>query len=451
MNQQPSVLLVDDAPDMLELLRRSVQAMGLVAYTAANVVDAIDLMGQGAVDLVITDLNMPGVGGIQLVRYIAKHHPTIPVLVVTGYPNVQDAVEVMKLGAVEYITKPFTQEELERAVNKVVRQEQPVDSTTREAVEDRTSFHGIIGRSPVMQALYRMIERTSANRATVMLRGESGTGKEMVARAIHYNSTFSAAPFIAVNCGAIPDQLLESELFGHVKGAFTGAVTNRVGLFQAADGGTLFLDEIGNASAAVQAKLLRVIQEKEITMVGSTKPHRVQVRLISASNSDLDAMIRQGTFREDLYYRLNLLEMELPPLRARREDIPLLIEHFNQRFSKELGKPPARFTEPVMQAMELYAWPGNVRELEHFIHRTVIMKDEPVTLSDLPAYMKAGTMRSGPQGDLLSLAEVERLHIARVLEATDQNKTKAAQILGIDRKTLREKLKTLGRSAPAGV
>jgi two-component system response regulator HydG len=444
MNQRPSVLLVDDAPDMLELLRRSVQAMGLVAYTAANVVDAIDLMGQDAVDLVITDLNMPGVGGIQLVRYIARHHPTIPVLVVTGYPNVQDAVEVMKLGAVEYITKPFTQAELERAVNKVVQQEQPVANGTRENAEERTAFHGLIGRSPVMQALYRMIERTSANRATVMLRGESGTGKEMVARAIHYNSTFSAAPFIAVNCGAIPDQLLESELFGHVKGAFTGAATNRVGLFQAADGGTLFLDEIGNASAAVQAKLLRVIQEKEITMLGSTKPHRVQVRLISASNSDLDAMIRQGTFREDLYYRLNLLEMELPPLRARREDIPLLVQHFNLRFSKELGKPPARFTDPVMQALEQYAWPGNVRELEHFIHRTVIMTDEPVTLHDLPTYMKVEAARSAPQGDLLSLAEVEHLHIARVLEATGHNKTRAAEILGIDRKTLREKLKGAG-------
>jgi two-component system response regulator HydG len=277
-----------------------------------------------------------------------------------------------------------------------------------------------------------------------MLRGESGTGKEMVARAIHYNSTFSAAPFIAVNCGAIPDQLLESELFGHVKGAFTGAATNRVGLFQAADGGTLFLDEIGNASAAVQAKLLRVIQEKEITMLGSTKPHRVQVRLISASNSDLDAMIRQGTFREDLYYRLNLLEMELPPLRARREDIPLLVQHFNLRFSKELGKPPANFADPVMQALEQYAWPGNVRELEHFIHRTVIMTDEPVTLHDLPAYMKVEAARSTPQGDLLSLAEVERLHIARVLEAADHNKTRAAEILGIDRKTLREKLKGAG-------
>ncbi len=449
MNPRPSVLLVDDAPDMLELLRRNMQAMDLVPYTAANVVDAIDLMGQGAVDLVITDLNMPGVGGIQLVRYISQYHPTIPVLVVTGYPNIQDAVEVMKLGAVEYITKPFTQDELERAVHNVIQRQPPTVTAPQEA-EGRTSFHGIVGRSPAMQALYRMIERTSTNRATVMVRGESGTGKEMVARAIHYNSTFSAAPFIAVNCGAIPDQLLESELFGHVKGAFTGAVTNRVGLFQAADGGTLFLDEIGNASAAVQAKLLRVIQDKEITMLGSTKPQKVQVRLISASNSDLGAMVRQGTFREDLYYRLNLLEMELPTLRDRKEDIPLLVKHFNGRYSNELGKPQARIPAPVLAALEQYSWPGNVRELEHFIHRLVILKDDAVRMEDLPAYMKMEAPRTIANNELLTLAEVERQHITRVLDAVGQNKTKAAEVLGIDRKTLREKLKNApGRNAPA--
>ena len=450
MNQRPSVLLVDDAPDMLELLRRNVHAMGLVPYTAANVVDAIDLLGQGAVDLVITDLNMPGIGGIQLVRYISQHHPGIPVLVVTGYPNIQDAVQVMKLGAVEYITKPFTQDELERAILNVI-QRQPSPVTPAKEGEGRTSFHGIVGGSPVMQALYRMIERTSANRATVMVRGESGTGKEMVARAIHYNSTFSAAPFIAVNCGAIPDQLLESELFGHMKGAFTGAVTNRVGLFQAADGGTLFLDEIGNASAAVQAKLLRVIQDKEVTMLGSTKPQKVQVRLISASNSDLGAMIRQGTFREDLYYRLNLLGMELPTLRDRKEDIPLLVQHFNERYSKELGKPQARIPASVMAAIQHYSWPGNVRELEHFIHRLVIMKDDAVRMDDLPTYMKMEAPRPAASGELHTLAEVERQHIMRVLEAVGQNKTKAAEVLGIDRKTLREKLKNApGQNAPSG-
>jgi len=272
----------------------------------------------------------------------------------------------------------------------------------------------------------------------------------MVARAIHYNSTFSAAPFIAVNCGAIPDQLLESELFGHVKGAFTGAVINRVGLFQAADGGTLFLDEIGNASAAVQAKLLRVIQDKEITMLGSTKPQKVQVRLISASNSDLGAMVRQGTFREDLYYRLNLLEMELPTLRDRKEDIPLLVKHFNGRYSNELGKPQARIPAPVLAALEQYSWPGNVRELEHFIHRLVILKDDAVRMEDLPAYMKMEAPRTIANNELLTLAEVERQHITRVLDAVGQNKTKAAEVLGIDRKTLREKLKNApGRNAPA--
>jgi two-component system response regulator HydG len=303
-------------------------------------------------------------------------------------------------------------------------------------------FHGIIGRAPAMRELFRTIERTRNNRATVLITGESGTGKEMVARAIHYNSKWSAAPFIAVNCGAIPDQLLESELFGHVKGAFTGAITNRAGFFQAADGGTLFLDEIGNASPAVQAKLLRAIQDKQITMLGATKPQQVEVRLISASNNDLLAMVRQGTFREDLYYRLNVIHMHLPALRERAADIPLLVDHFNKRFSKELGKAPLRFPPRIMDTLTSYSWPGNVRELENLVHRLVIMKDLTVEMEDLPVHMKMQAPQPAAMTDpLLPLAEVERRHIRRVLEATGGNKTKAAEVLGIDRKTLREKLK----------
>ncbi|MFZ1333396.1 MAG: sigma-54 dependent transcriptional regulator, partial [Flavobacteriales bacterium] len=304
-----------------------------------------------------------------------------------------------------------------------------------------TVVHGVIGRSPGMQEVYRIIERTRNNSATILVSGESGTGKEVIARAIHYNSDRSTAPFLAVNCGAIPDQLLESELFGHTKGAFTGAATNRVGFFQAADGGTLFLDEIGNATAAVQAKLLRAVQEKEVTMLGGTKPQRINVRLISASNSDLNEMVRTGTFREDLYYRLNVINIHLPPLRDRTEDIPMLINHFNAKYSKDMSKKLLRIPARVMDAMTTYHWPGNVRELENFVHRLVIMKDAAMSMEDLPLTMKMESPERAESSPTLSLAQVEKLHIQRVLESVGQNKTKAAEILGIDRKTLREKLK----------
>ncbi len=440
MKKQPSVLLVDDSRDMLELLRRYMNGMGLTPFTTNNVVDAIDVLEQGPVDLVITDLNMPEVSGTQLVRYVAQHFPQIPVLVITGFPDVHVAVEVMKHGAVEFLVKPVTEAELRTAVEKVL-------GTNTEEVADVTSetlptaVHGIIGRSPGMQEVFRIIERTRTNSATILVSGESGTGKEVIARAIHYNSDRSTAPFLAVNCGAIPDQLLESELFGHTKGAFTGAATNRVGFFQAADGGTLFLDEIGNATPAAQAKLFRAVQEKEVTMLGGTKPQRVNVRLISASNSDLNEMVRTGTFREDLYYRLNLINIQLPPLRDRVEDIPLLINHFNTKFSKDMGKKPLRISASVLDVLQAYAWPGNVRELENFIHRLVIMKDTTVAMDDIPDTMKMVGPERPDYGALRTLAEVERQYIQRVLESTGQNKTKAAEILGIDRKTLREKLK----------
>ncbi|MBP7156291.1 MAG: sigma-54-dependent Fis family transcriptional regulator [Flavobacteriales bacterium] len=440
MKKQPSVLLVDDSRDMLELLRRYMNGMGLTPFTTNNVVDAIDVLEQGPVDLVITDLNMPEVSGTQLVRYVAQHFPRIPVLVITGFPDVQVAVEVMKQGAVEFLVKPVTETELRTAVEKVLGMNtEEVADITSEILP--TAVHGIIGRSPGMQEVFRIIERTRTNNATILVSGESGTGKEVIARAIHYNSNRSTAPFLAVNCGAIPDQLLESELFGHTKGAFTGAATNRVGFFQAADGGTLFLDEIGNATPAAQAKLLRAVQEKEVTMLGGTKPQRVNVRLISASNSDLNEMVRTGTFREDLYYRLNLINIQLPPLRDRVEDIPLLINHFNAKFSKDMGKKPLRISASVLDVLQAYAWPGNVRELENFIHRLAIMKDTTVAMDDLPSTMKMAGPERPEHGAMHTLAEVEKQHIQHVLERTGQNKTKAAEILGIDRKTLREKLK----------
>ena len=369
---------------------------------------------------------------------MSQHFSSIPILVITGYPNVEDAVEVMKLGALEYLIKPFTFDELQSSIDKVLtnRSISVVDDSEEVIIE---SFHGIIGKSEPMQKLFRTIDRTKNNKASVLITGESGTGKEMVARAIHYNSSFSSSPFVPVNVGAIPEQLLESELFGHLKGAFTGAITNRVGFFQAADGGTIFLDEIGNSSPAVQAKLLRVTQEKEVTMLGATKPQKVSVRIISATNSNLEEMIWKNLFREDLFYRLNVITIHIPPLRERKDDIQLLINFFNKKFSKESNKKPLKFSSKVLSLLKAYSWPGNIRELENFIHRIVIMSDVKVEVEDIPSHMKMASPATYNLTETLS--QVEKKHIEKVLNSVNDNKTKAAEILGIDRKTLREKLK----------
>ncbi len=434
-----SVLVVDDSHDMLEVVRRNLDEMGLNPFTSDTVLGAIDLIENSSIDLIITDLNIPEIGGIHLIKYISQHFPEIPILVITGFPNVENAVEVMKLGALEYLIKPFTADELKVAVQNILNEKNEV--IPEKETEKLESFHGIIGISNEMQKLFQTIERTKNNKATVMISGESGTGKEMVARAIHYNSNFSSAPFVAVNCGAIPDQLLESELFGHVKGAFTGAITSRIGFFQTADKGTIFLDEISNASPAVQAKLLRVIQEKEVTMVGSSKSQKIDVRIISASNVNLMEQIENNQFREDLYYRLNVVTVNIPPLRERKEDIPLLIKFFNTKYSKENSKKSLKISQSIIEVLKNYTWPGNVRELENFIHRLVIMIDSKVEMKDLPDHVKMSLSNGENESNQLSLVEVERLHILKILAQTNNNKTQAANILGIDRKTLREKIK----------
>jgi two-component system response regulator HydG len=433
-----SVLLVDDSHDMLELLRRNMTDMGFNAFAASTVVDAIDVLENTEIDLVVTDLNMPHIGGMQLVKYMSQHFSQIPVLVITGFPDVRNAVEVMKLGAMEYLIKPFTHDELQASIEKVLGEINVPQQKSGEIIE---SFHGIIGRSEPMQKLYHAIDKTKNNRATVLITGESGTGKEMVARAIHYNSAFSASPFVPVNCGAIPDQLLESELFGHMKGAFTGATISRAGFFQAAQGGTLFLDEISNASLTIQAKLLRVIQDKEITMLGATKSQKIDVRLISASNAMLDEQIKNGTFREDLFYRLNVITIHIPPLRDRKEDIPLLIDYFTNRYCKEYDKKPLKISKQIRGILTAYTWPGNVRELENFINRMVLMSDMQMNVDDIPVHMKMSSPKVIKDDLTMTLAEAEKNYIIKVLESCGNNKTKAAEILGIDRKTLREKLK----------
>lgn len=439
MKERQTVLIVDDATDMLDLIRRNIAEMGYNPLATSNVIDAIEVLENTSIDLVITDMNMPDIGGLQLVKYMSQHFSDIPILVITGFPDVNDAVEVMKLGATEYLVKPFLYEELEQSVHKTIREKHISEVPTKpEDLED--SFHGIIGKSEPMQKLFSLIEKTKNNLATILISGESGTGKELVARAIHYNSKVAAAPFVPVNCGAIPEQLLESELFGHVKGAFTGAVNSRVGFFQAANGGTLFLDEISNTSMEVQAKLLRVIQEKEVTMLGDTKSQKVNLRLISASNTDVQELIKKERFREDLYFRLNVIFIHIPPLRERKEDIPLLVNFFNNKLSKENNKPKLSISKSIMRLFEEYTWPGNVRELENFIHRMVILNDKKIDMEEIPSYMKLNLNPNKGQ-KLMTLAEAEKEYILKVLDATNNNKSKAAEILNIDRKTLRSKLK----------
>ncbi len=438
MNKALSILVVDDSRDMLELIRRQLQELGLNPFISDTVMDGIDILESSQIDLLITDLNMPEVGGEQLIRYASEHFPKLPILVITGYPSIDSAVNVMKMGALEYLIKPFTFDELEYALNSILSDIIKPHKTDDD--ESLDNFQGIIGASPKMQNLFRSIKRTQSNTATILISGESGTGKELIARAVHYSGDYSSSPFVPVNCGAIPDQLLESELFGHLKGSFTGAISDKTGFFQAANGGTLFLDEISNTSLEVQAKLLRAIQEKEVTMLGSTKSQKVKVRIIAATNVNIQDLIAQGKFREDLFYRLNVISIEVPPLRQRDGDILTLVKFFNKKFSQENSKPKLKFERNVLTALKNYAWPGNVRELENFIQRLVIMHDNTITTEEIPDYMKSRPVEI-ESTTTLTLKEVEKKYILKVLAANDNNKTKAAKILGIDRKTLREKLK----------
>ncbi|MDR0801692.1 sigma-54 dependent transcriptional regulator [Fluviicola sp.] len=440
-----SVLVVDDSPEMLELLQRQLKGMHFIAFQASNVHDAIEVLKHTSVDLLITDLQMPEVNGMQLVHYVKEHYPELPVLVVTGYPSISGAVEAIKSGVIDYLVKPFTQSELSQSVEKCLtknrkekyRKEEP------ENLENPSPFAvlGMIGRSDVMKRLAEIIQLIRNNTATVLIAGESGTGKELVARAIHYSGRRSKAPFISVNCGAIPENLLESELFGFLKGSFTGAMENRTGFFQEANTGTIFLDEIGNASHNVQSRLLRVLQEKEITMIGSSKVQKIDVRIIAATNADLQQMVRQGTFREDLYYRLNVVNIEMPPLRERKDDIPLLIHFFIRKHGSEFEHTPI-ISSQALNVLIRHAWPGNVRELENVIQRALIMGRGNIDVKDLSDYLKTGVPKgSVHQTEFKTLKEQEKEYVLKVLDSVDQNKTRAARILGIDRKTLGQKIK----------
>lgn len=435
-----SILVVDDAPDTLEVLRRNLTAQGHQVFTAPGVVEAISILDATPIDLVITDLKMPRVSGLDLIRHIRENFKETEIMMITGYASIKGAVEAVKSGAEEYLPKPFTDKELFSAVRRALNKLYMRRTTEAQSVKTSQARYSLIGDSKAMQKIFRAIDKATLTSATLLITGESGTGKELVARAVHYSSSRASAPFVPVNCGAIPEELLESELFGYVKGAFTDASATRAGFFQTADGGTIFLDEVSETSPRMQVKLLRVLQDKEVFMVGSRRSQKVDVRIIAATNKDLLSLMEKGEFREDLFYRLNVITIDILPLRERGNDILLLASHFANKFARELGKHTLRFSNKALEVLKNYYWPGNVRELENVIQRLVVMTDdELIDAPDLPSLMRFSALRG--TGLNRTLSEVESEYIRNVLESVGGNKTKAADILGVDRKTLREKLK----------
>ncbi|HWR83841.1 MAG TPA: sigma-54 dependent transcriptional regulator [Candidatus Deferrimicrobium sp.] len=434
------ILVVDDAPETLEVLQRNLASKGYQVYTALGVQEALRVLDTASISLVITDYKMPRGSGLDLVRHVRENFADAEVIMITGYASIGGAVEAVKYGAADYLAKPFTDEELFQAVERALdrlRARRAIDETVDKPV---SPVYGILGESAAIRSIFDTIHKAAVTDATVLITGESGTGKELVARAVHYSGPRASAPFVPVNCGGIPEGLLESELFGHVKGAFTGATETRAGFFQTADGGTIFLDEISETSLAMQVKLLRALQDKEVCMVGDTRPRKVSLRIVAATNKDLQVLVEKELFRDDLFFRLSVITIAVPPLRERGNDILLLANHFSKKFSKETGKPALRFSDNALRLLKNYHWPGNVRELENVLHRLVVMADNDlVDAPDLPSLMRFSAPRQS--GLNRTLVEVEKEHIRNVLAGVGGNKTRAAEILGIDRKTLREKLR----------
>lgn len=441
------ILVVDDSANTLEVLQRNLASAGYHVFTAPGATEAIEILNAAELDLVITDLKMPKVSGLDLVRHIRENFKKTEVMIITGYPSVQGAVEAVKTGAEEFLAKPFTDAELLSAVGRVLEKARLHRLRDDEHKHSPPVHKGLIGHSGAMQKVSVAISKASSSLATVLITGESGTGKELAARAIHYGSARSSSPFVPVNCASIPEGLIESELFGHVKGAFTGATESRAGFFHTADGGTIFLDEISEMSLPMQVKLLRVLQDKQVCMVGSTRARTVDVRILAATNKELRQAVKMGLFREDLFYRVNVITIEIPPLRERGDDIIVLAHHFASKFAAESGRPPLRFSGQALQSLGTYNWPGNVRELENVIQRLVVMTDgDRIEAPDLPELYRFSAL--GKRGFTRTLAEVEDEYIRNVLASVQGNKTRAAAILGIDRKTLREKLKKKEQPQP---
>ncbi|MDG2050307.1 MAG: sigma-54 dependent transcriptional regulator [Myxococcota bacterium] len=457
MSEQPRILVVDDERSMREFLEIFFRREGFEVVTASDAPSALLCLENDEVDVVITDMQMPEGSGLDVLHGAHQLAPDAVVIVITAFATTDSAIEAMKKGAYDYITKPFKVDELRLVVDKALEKKDLFRENERLKSELRSQARcrSIIGSSPAMQPIFDLITQVAGTKTNVLISGESGTGKELVARAIHNQSSRSERSFVAINCGAIPENLLESELFGHVKGAFTGAIQNKEGLFEAAEGGTLFLDEVGELPLALQVKLLRVLQEKTIRRVGGTQDQGVDVRVLSATNRRLEDEIEAGRFREDLYYRLNVIQVELPPLRERLDDLPLLIQHFIEKFSSELEKPIEGFSELALGELFQYGFPGNVRELENIVERAVALtRGETIDVSVLPptvtsARSRNERLRIPPEGVKLEslVDDYERRLLDEALREARGVKKQAARLLGISFRSFRYRLEKLGLEA----
>ncbi|MDX1777391.1 MAG: sigma-54 dependent transcriptional regulator [Thermodesulfobacteriota bacterium] len=443
-----NVLVVDDEKIMQESCCRVLEKEGYTVSSADSGEAALEQCDRKSFDLVLLDLKMPGMGGIEALKRLKEMDPEVTILIMTGYPSIETAVRAIKLGAYDYITKPFTPDTLRLAVSRVLERKTLMveNQHLRQQLRSKNETDTIIGESQIMRGIYELVRRTAPTDSTVLITGESGTGKELVARAIHNYSLREEREFVTVDCSSLVETLLESELFGHVKGSFTGAIQAKYGSFELANGGTFFFDEVGNLSLDIQAKLLRVIQEKEIKPVGSEKTIRVDVRILAATNQDLKQAIAKRTFREDLYYRLNVVPIHIPPLRERKEDIPLLVKHFLKKYNKKREIPVVRVEPETLKLLMNYGWPGNVRELENAIERALILEDGDTLLPKSFSWFVEGKRpeKTGVEDKIYNLSELEKQHIKRVLDETRGHRSQTASLLGIDRKTLYQKIKKYG-------
>jgi DNA-binding NtrC family response regulator len=444
----PRILVVDDEMIVCESCKRILEEEGYEVEAALSGKEAFEKMKANSFDIVITDLKMPGIDGMEVLRTFRKEYPDSIIIMITGFSTVETAVEAMKLGAFDYIPKPFTPDEVSIVVKKAIEKKSLMAENIylRQELQEKYGFHNIVGKSKKMQEIYRIIAKVATTDSTVLIYGQSGTGKELIARAIHFNSPRREKQFVTVDCAVLSENLLESELFGHIRGSFTGAVATKPGLFEVADGGTVFLDEVGNISLSIQAKLLRVLQEREFTPVGGTKAKKVDIRLIAATNKELEKMIREETFREDLYYRLNIVPIYLPALRERQEDIPVLAVHFLKKYAEEMGKKIKGFTPEAMEKLMRYPWPGNVRELENVIERTVVMIDDEMVRVEhlfLPGQQEKEILENQipmtsdelkeikKQVREKAVEEIERAFVLNALERHQWNVTRAAEEVGM--------------------
>ena len=446
--KQPLALVVDDEPDICELLEITLQRMGIDASSVLDLGAARQRLSEQAFDLCLTDMRLPDGNGIDLVRHISEHYPRLPVAVITAHGNMESAIEALKAGAFDFVSKPVDLDVLRKLVEKAIKLGNPLPQSRGTADKKRGEPVPLLGNSASMERVRQLIGKLARSQAPVYISGESGTGKELAARLIHQQGPRADHPFVAVNCGAIPQELMESELFGHKKGSFTGAVSDKQGLFQSADGGTLFLDEIADLPLQMQVKLLRAIQEKQIRPVGGQRELPVDVRIISASHQHLAQMVESGDFRQDLFYRINVIELSLPPLRERSEDIPLLSQHFLTRLARHSGTPKPKLAPSALKRLKQYAFPGNIRELENILERTVtlcegnILEADDLYLPATPQPALNGQEDRQPLGDMME--EVERQAIIKALEETRWNRTAAAKKLGMSLRSLRYRLEKLG-------